>query len=373
VHPARLLEPWPAIDAVELVRVRIPLVRPHVYATGEERARDVVLVRAVTADGAEGWGECSSLSTPGYVGQTTDASWATLADDLAPRWLCGELRDESTILVPTMAGAALEEAALDLVLRSREVTLADRLAEDLGPRRASVQWCAVVSTGDIDAVIHEVGAALGMGAAQVKVKIAPGSDVEVLRDVRRVYPDAAIAADANGSYGSGDEVPLALFDVGLAYLEQPLPARDIVGSAQLVGRGTPIALDESLAEPGALDQIAAATAPLVLSVKVARCGGVAAAADMLARARDLGCRTFVGGMLETAVGRAIALAVASQAPSTLPCDAGPTSRYFAADVGPAFEPDDQGSLHPPTGAGIGAVPSDHGLESYTVDRLMLAS
>jgi O-succinylbenzoate synthase len=372
VRPVEPLEPWPSVAAVELVRVRLPLVRPHVYAGGEERERDVVLVRAIDDEGAEGWGECSSLSAPGYVGETTDASWVALTEGLVARWLRGE-PNAAPLVEPSMARAALEEAALDLVLRARGVALADRLADDLGPRHASLPWCAVVSMADPDAVIEAIGSALAMGAAQVKAKIGPGRDVELLRQARRAFPDAALAADANGAYPSPDDVPASLFDLGLAYLEQPVAADDIAGAARLAERGTPIALDESLASSGAIDAIEAAGVPFVLSVKVARCGGVAAAADLLARARDLSCPAFVGGMLETAVGRAVALAVASQAPCTLPCDAGPTSRYFVADIGDAFEPDAEGRLHPPTSAGIGVAPIDTELEPFCVDRLTLAT
>lgn len=357
---------------MELVRVRLPLVRPHVYAGGEERERDVVLVRAVDDAGAEGWGECSSLSAPGYVGETTDASWVALADDLVPRWLRGQ-PNAAPRAEPSMAGAALEVAALDLALRASGVALVDRLADDLGPRHVSLPWCAVVSMADTETVIDAIGSALTMGATQVKTKIALGRDVEVLRAARRMFPHAALAADANGAYPSADDVPESLFDLGLAYLEQPVPAGDIAGAAKLVERGTPIALDESLASAGAIDAIEAAGVPFVLSVKVARCGGVAAAADLLARARELGCPAFVGGMLETAVGRAVALAVASQAPCTLPCDAGPTSRYFVADIGDAFEPDSEGRMHAPTSAGIGVAPVDAALEPFCVDRLTLAT
>lgn len=367
------LEPWPSLVAAELVRVRVPLVRPHVFAGGEERERDVVLVRAVGDDGAEGWGECSSLSAPGYVGATTDASWSALADDLLPRWLHAASPRPPRSTGSSMAWAAIEEAALDLVLRARGVALADRLADELGPRRSSVEWCAVVSMTDVAATVDEARAAVALGARQVKLKIAPGHDVDVLRAVRGALPDVALAADANGAYRSVDDVPSSLFDIGLAYLEQPLGADDVAGAAELARRGHAIALDESLASPRALELVWSSGTSFVLSVKVPRCGGVTAAVELLARAHELGCSAFVGGMLETAVGRAVALAMAAQAPCTHPSDAGPTSRYFTADVGAAFEPDADGRLHPPPAPGIGVVPRDDALDRFCVDRLVLAT
>ena len=112
--------------------------------------------------------------------------------------------------------------------------------------------------------------------------------------------------------------------------------------------------------------------PFTVSVKVGRLGGVSEAARVLAEVTRLGFGAFVGGMLETAVGRSVALAVASQGACTLPCDAGPTGRYFTADVGPAFEPDADGALRPPGGPGIGVIPDPVALERFTIDRVMVA-
>lgn len=361
--------PWPAVAAIELLRVQIPLLRPHVYAGGEERVRDVVLVRAQDETDREGWGECSTLSAPGYAGETTADAWRTLGDDLAPQWLRGQPSRGSS----AMAFAAVEEAALDLVLRAGGVSLSDLLAEELGPRRDAVEWCAVVSLVDERTITAEIDAALAAGARQVKLKITPDRDVEPLALVRTRYPDLSLAADANGSYASVDAVPTELDRLDLAYLEQPLAADDLAGAARLATElGVAIALDESLTSAERLEEAASFGVPFTVSVKVGRLGGVAEAARVLAEAARLGFDAFVGGMLETAVGRSVALAVASQGACTLPCDAGPTARYFTDDIGPAFGPDADGALHPPSGPGIGITPDPAALERFCVDRVMVA-
>ena len=137
--------------------------------------------------------------------------------------------------------------------------------------------------------------------------------------------------------------------------------------------GTPIALDESLTSVARLEEAASFGVPFTVSVKVGRLGGVAEAALVLAEVARLGFGAFVGGMLETAVGRSVALAVATQAACTLPCDAGPTARYFADDIGPAFVPDADGALRPPSGPGIGVTPDPAALERFCVDRVMVAA
>ena len=144
------------------------------------------------------------------------------------------------------------------------------------------------------------------------------------------------------------------------------------GAARLAtGLGVAIALDESLTSAGRLEEAASFGVPFTVSVKVGRLGGMAETARVLAEAARLGFGAFAGGMLETAVGRSVALAVASQGPCTLPCDAGPTARYFTDDIGPEFAPDGNGALHPPAGPGIGIIPNPAALERFCVDRLMV--
>lgn len=359
---------WPTLRAIELVRIRIPLVRPHVYAGGEERERDIVLIRAVDTDGAEGWGECSTLSTAGYTSETTDGAWRALRDELAPKWLTG--RVPATAM--PMAYAALEGAAVDLSLRGSDTSLVDAFSAGAAVR-PSVEWCAVVGLRDDDrATLNEIADALAAGAAQIKLKIAPGRDVGPLAAVRDRYPDVPLAVDANGSYPSPSAVPSELKDFGLAYVEQPRAPDDLIGSAQAAADlGVPVALDESITSVARLVEAREVGAGTIVNVKVARLGGLAETAQVLAEMQREGMVGFVGGMLESAVGRAVALAVAAQPACTLPCDVGPTSRYFIEDIGSPFEPEETGRLSPPTGAGIGLVPDPDALERFAVDRVLL--
>jgi O-succinylbenzoate synthase len=360
------LTTWPRVAAVELVRVQLPLVRAHIYAGGQERVRDLVLVRAIGADGEQGWGECSALSSPGYMHETTEMCWSTLRDELAPRWLAGK----SVVSSSPMAHACIEGAAVDLRLREMGRSLADELFSASGPRD-SVAWCAVVGLhGDVQATLDEVDDAVAAGAAQIKLKIAPGQDLDRLRLVRDNHPDIPLAADANGSYASWSAVPLELADCGLTYLEQPVAPDDLAGSSSVeAALGIPVALDESVDSVGRLTEARERGAGSVLNVKVSRLGGLAVVQSVLTDLDRTGMPAFVGGMLESAVGRAVGLAVAAQAPCAMPCDLGPTSRYFVEDIGPSFEPDEGGRLTIPTGPGIGISPDDDALTRLAVERV----
>jgi O-succinylbenzoate synthase len=354
------------VVAVELVRVRLPLRTPLRAAHGTEAERDVVLVRVVDRVGIEGWGECSALARPTYTAEHTAGAWAVLVDELVPALLAGE---RSPVVGHPMAKASLATALADLSARAAGRPLASRL----GGTRPSVPTTAVVGLDDdLDTLLARVGEAVEAGASMVKVKIRPGLDVEALRAVRGAFAELPLAADANGAYGSAEEVPVAALDaLGLAYLEQPLPADDLVGAARLAARmGTPLALDESVGSAGRLEAALALGALRVLNVKPARVGGPAEAVSLGRRAVEHGVEAFVGGMLETGVGRAAALAVASVPVFALPTDLGPSSRYFAEDLTTPIELV-EGRLPVPTGPGLGVRPVPELLARRVVDRLLL--
>ena len=336
--------------AVRVVRINLPLRHPHVAAHGVESTRDLLLVRVTRPDGFVGWGECPTLTDRGYGTETTELAWAALVEG-------GELGP--------MAAGALADAQLDASLRAGGRSLAAWIDTRLGdPVRRSP---GSVPFGEVFGLDRMPTAPAGF----VKLKITP-TTVERLRTVRDRYPQLSIAADANGSFGSVEAVPTWLDDIGLAYLEQPFAPDDLIGHAQLRSRGrTPIALDESIATVDDLAAAAALGALDVVSLKPARVGGVESAVALLARARGLGLGAFVGGMLESAIGRAGALALAATRGINLPTDLGPSSRYFETDVADAIVEVD-GRLVVPEGPGIGRVPDPDRLAELTVTAADLA-
>ncbi len=322
---------------VRLHRVALPLRQPHVAAHGTEAVRDVVLVEWRAADGVVGWGECPTLGEPGYSGETTDTAWRALTTGGA---------------LGPMATGALADARLDARLRDEGRSL----AEHLGAAWQSVPTCTVVG----------LGAEVPEGDGPVKLKVDPGS-IDRLVAARAAWPARPMAADANGSFRSPHELTRWLDDLGLLYLEQPFAPRDLASHAALRALvRTPIALDESIGSTDDLRAADAARALGVVSIKPARVGGVAAAKRILAASVDAGLDAFVGGMLETGIGRAVAVALAACPGVTMPTDLGPSSRYFAADVCEPFVLHG-GRLPVPNGPGIGRVP-----DSARLDQAPLA-
>lgn len=324
----------------------------------------MVLVRVDDGDDAVGWGECSALARPTYSAEYTDAAWAVLADHL----VAGQ-----PVVGHPMATAALLGAQQDLALRRQGRSLVDRVASRLGRPESAVAWTAVVGRhATVAELLAEVADRVSAGAVMVKLKVTPDpADLDGVREVRTTWPGLAVAVDGNGSLDV--RAVTSLDALGLAYIEQPAPHDDLVASARLAQRcDTPIALDESVTSAAVVATAAALGAASVVNVKAARLGGVTAAIDTIAAATDAGWGVFVGGMLETGVGRAAALALAVSSSCTGPTDLGPSTQYFARDLTEPIGTDAEGRVVVPTGPGIGVVPLDAVLDEVTVDRLTIS-
>jgi O-succinylbenzoate synthase len=359
--------------AVELVRVRVPLRNAHRSRRSAEAVRDSVLVAWTGPDGVTGWGECPTPAAPGYATETTDEAWAALVGVLGPAALAGR---PATVVGTVAAAGALADAALDARLRAAGRSL----SEHLGASAAVVPRCAVLAEVGVAPaeVARRAAEAVAGGASMVKVKVAPGHDVAVVAAVRETV-EVPVAADANGgdpSWWIGGRPAGALAgldELGLAYLEQPMPA----GSTwDELARGrdalrTPVALDESLRSPDAVRDAARAGALDAASVKPARLGGVERAALAVAVAAEAGIDAFVGGMFELGIGRAGAAAVAALAGCTLPTDLGPSAAYVDRDVCDPVVVGAGGGLVVPTGPGCGRSPDPARLDELAVDRVVL--
>lgn len=351
------------------MRVRLPLRTPLRSAHGTESVRDLVLVRVILGDGTSGWGECSALARPTYTAEHTAGAWLVLRDELAPALLAGT---DPEVVGHPMAAAAVGTARLDARLRRQGRRLVEELGAAHGRPAERVPTAAVVSLGgSIDEVLAVVADRVGEGAALIKVKVTPRpTDLEAVAAVRATWPDLALAVDGNGTLDVRSLSVLA--PLHLTYVEQPAPADDLLASAALARRfDVPIALDESITSPASLEVALTLGAGTVVNVKPARLGGVGVAAEVARVAADAGCAVFVGGMLETGVGRAAALAVAALPWCTLPTDLGPSSRYLDHDLTEPIELDGHGLLSVPVGPGIGVTPDPDRLREVAVDRLVL--
>ena len=349
------------IEAVELVRFQLPLVTPFRTSFGVQDGRDVVLVR-VEADGTEGWGENVAGIEPGYSYEFVAASQLVLRDHLVPRLLSAKdvtAAEVGTVLAGVsgwpMAKCAVEAAVLDAELRSAGLSLRTYL----GGTRSRV--AAGVSVGLFDTIDETVAAVDGYrrdGYVRIKLKIEPGRDVDLVAAVRdHIGPDVLLQVDANAAYTLADARHLArLDDYDLLLIEQPLGEHDLRQHAELASQlRTPICLDESITSAATAADALALGACRIVNVKPGRVGGYLEARRIHDVCAAHGVPVWCGGMLETGVGRAANLALASLPGFTLPADLSASDRYFHRDVTEPFVLAD-GHLAVPTAPGIGVTP-----------------
>ena len=358
------------LAGIELRRISMPLVAPFRTSFGVETGRDVLLLRAVTAD-AEGWGECVALSDPLYSSEYVDAAADVLRRFLIPALAASDRLDAGRVahvLSPfkghRMAKSALEAALLDAELRAE----GRPLARELGAVRDRVP-CGV-SVGIMDAIpqlLDAVAGYLDTGYVRIKLKIEPGWDVEPVRAVReRFGDDVLLQVDANTAYTLADARRLAELDAfGLLLIEQPLDEDDVLGHAELAKLvRTPICLDESITSAATAAAAIRLGACRIVNIKPGRVGGYLEARRIHDVCAANGIAVWCGGMLETGIGRAANLALAALPGFTLPGDTSASDRYYETDVTAPFVLAD-GHLDVPTGPGLGVAPLPEVLDAVT--------
>lgn len=366
MSPLEPLEPLPPVqvEAVELLTLRLPLVTPLRSAASHRTERRVLLVHLLARE-AEGWAECVAEDEPTYAPEFGAGAELVLRHHLLPRAWAGPMGDAAALgpHLDEVRGHPMARAALELAVLDAQLRAADRsLAAWLGATASSVEPGAALGLHpEVDDLLAEADAALAAGARRLRVKVAPGRAIGPLAALRHhVGPDVLLQADANGSFRLSDRAHLAelerLDEVGLACLEQPLGIDDLVGHARLAERlTTPICLDEPITSLGALEAAAALGACEVVCLKPARVGGWPAARALHDRCVELGLPVWVGGMLETGLGRAANLAVAALPGMALPPDMDPRPR-FEPDLADPRRPGADGLVAVPDGPGTGAVP-----------------
>jgi len=364
------------IERIELHHISQPLVHPFRTSFGTQLERPCILV-AVYGEGLVGWGECVAHSDPGYSYETIDTAWHVLRDFLIPPLLGREITSPQEVAAGfewvrghPMAKAGLENAIWDLLARANEESLGQMLG---GGKRDRVE--VGVSIGiqpTVAGLLDRVDHFIAKGYRRIKMKIEPGWELEPLTEVRQRHPSIKLMADANSAF-SLDYVPLfqQMDDLDLLMIEQPLHFDDIADHAKLQAQvKTPICLDESIHSPRHARWAIEIKACRIINMKVGRVGGLSNAVAIHKMCLEAGIPLWCGGMLETGVGRAANLHLATLPNFLLPGDISATERYYAKDIA---EPDfrlnsEDSTITVPTGPGIGVTVRLDRLEKAQVRR-----
>ena len=358
-RPSELVSDQIEIERVEMRTVRLLLNEPFETSFGRIESRLIFLV-SVGAGILTGWGEVVAAEQPRYSYETVGTAWHVIRDYLAPAMLSRPVEGLADLAARfakfrghNMAKAGLELAYMDLLARTR----GQSLSQLIGGTRARI--AVGVSLGiqpTLDRLLQRVDHYLALGYQRIKLKIKPGWDVDIVRDVRRRHPDILLSVDANCAYTIADEHHLsALDDFGLLMIEQPLDHDDLVDHATLQSRmRTPICLDESITSVKRAEQAVDMGSCQIINIKIGRVGGYSQALAIHDLCYSRRTPVWCGGMLESGIGRAHNIAVASLPGFLLPGDVSASSRYFARDViVPEVTVAADGTVKVPRGPGLG--------------------
>lgn len=333
------------IHNIELFPIAAPLVEKLKTSFGEEPFKAAILVALHTDDGITGWGEVSAEIKPGYSYETNGTAEHILRNFLIPAVLGKTITSPTEIpdLLSSVRGHPLakhgiEAAAWDAVAQANQMSLARLFAAHLPPGNEPRGHALVgVSIGikpSVEATLDVIRLRLAQGYGRIKLKIQPSWDVELARGVRQALPDILLMLDANSAYTLADADHLRQMDeFNLLMLEQPLGYDDIYEHSKLQPLlKTDICLDESIHSVNDARLALELKACRIINLKPARVSGYTESLEIYKLCVENKVPLWIGGLLETGVGRAANLAFASLPGVTLPCDISATDRYYNPDV-----------------------------------------
>lgn len=362
------------IEKIELRHIKMELVSPFTTSMGTEYDEEHITVR-VDGESLTGWGECVAEATPFYSYETVKTAWHILEDFLLPSILGKDLSgiDEAIQLYSKvrghrMAKAGLEAALWDLFAKSKNLSLSKMLG---GIRDKVDVGVSIGIQSSLPDLIMKIEDYLDEGYKRIKIKIAPGNDLQLVKAVRKEFPDILFQVDANSAYSLEDiDLFKQMDEYNLLLIEQPLGYEDIFEHSKLQKEiKTPICLDESI---HSLDDTRAAieiNSCRVVNIKPGRVGGFTESKLIHDYCASENIPVWCGGMLESGIGRAGNVALASLPNFTLPGDISASKRYYKEDiVEPEFLVNKDGTMDVPSKPGIGVEINLKILENVTVRK-----
>jgi O-succinylbenzoate synthase len=361
------------IERVTLRQIRMPLVHFFETSFGRTTQRDIMLVE-VAGEGASGWGEVTAGESPFYNEEWTDSAWLILRDYAIPRVLGRDLAGPDDVAPLTahirghlMARGGLEVAVWDLAARLAGQSLWQTIGG--GARREIPCGVSIGIQNSVEQLLEKITHELAAGYQRIKMKIKPGWDVDVIRQVRARFPAIKLMADANSAYTLADAGRLKQLDeFYLMMIEQPLAHDDIIDHAVLQSKlDTPICLDECIRSAHHAEQAIRLRACGIINIKLGRVGGFREAKRVHDVAQAAGIPVWCGGMLEAGVGRAHNIALSTLPNFVLPGDVSASRRYWARDIiMPPVETTPQGTIRVSSEPGFGYALDRDYIQSITI-------
>ena len=362
------------IERIELRHIKMQLVSPFTTSMGTEYTEEHIIV-SVDSNGLTGWGECVAEETPFYSYETVKTAWHILEDFLIPSILQKHfsnidevIKSFSQVRGHRMAKAGIEAAVWDVLAKSKRISL----SQMLGGTRDKIDVGVSIGIQKSESeLIKKVSEYLVEGYKRIKIKISPDNDIRFVKALRKEFSDILLQVDANSAYKLEDAKILKEMDeFNLLLIEQPLGYEDIYDHSKLQRElKTPICLDESIHSLNDTRAAIELDSCRVINIKPGRVGGFTESKLIHDYCASKNIPVWCGGMLESGIGRAGNVALASLPNFTLPGDISASKRYYKEDiVEPEFTVNKDGTMDVPTKPGIGVEVNVKRLEKVTVNK-----
>jgi O-succinylbenzoate synthase len=362
------------IDAIEYYRVRMPLIYPFRTAFGDDACIESVLVR-MTSGSYEGWGESAPWERPAYSPEFAAGSYMVIGRFIAPLIIGKDIINGQQLqdVMDVIKGNQFAKAALDTAWW-------DLQAKMLG----KPLWKIIGGTGDtvdvgadfgimesVDLLLETISEAIRQGFKRIKLKYRPGWELDMISRVRKAFPDTVFHVDCNSAYTLKDIDMFKMLDnFNLAMIEQPLAFDDLIDHSNLQkALKTPICLDESINSCNRARQAIEIGACKYINIKPGRVGGITNAIKIHDLCHASGIPLWIGGMLESSVGAAHCIALATLPGIKYPSDIFPSDRFYKEDLStPETVLSAPSQVKASVLPGIGCVPDLNRLAKYSVEK-----
>jgi len=360
------------IDRIELSLLELPYVHFFETSLGREEKRTFILVKAF-GEGICGYGEVVADQSPLYSYETTSTAWAVLKEFLIPLVFEKSLEHPNDFYAKArrykghpMAKAGLELALWDLIGKKKGLPLWKIYG---GVKQEIPSGVSVGIQNSVPQLLERIAFFLQQGYQRIKIKIKPDWDISICQEIRREFPDIALQADANGAYTWKDRDVLKKLDAfELQMLEQPFAAYDLWDHSRLQKHmQTPLCLDESIVSADTARQAYEMGSCRVINIKVGRVGGVVESRKIHDFCQEHSMPVWCGGMLESGIGRAHNIHLATLPNFQFPNDLSASKRYYAQDlIEPPVDITAQGTIKVPEAPGIGVNPQEERIKKATL-------
>ncbi|MBU8878613.1 o-succinylbenzoate synthase [Bacillus sp. FJAT-29790] len=360
------------LTKIILRHLKMRMKSPFATNFGSFQDKEFILLEAEDENGNSGWGESVAFYTPWYTEETMKTNWHMLEDFLIPAILNKHIEhpDEVSELLSyirrnNMAKSAIEGAVWDLFAQEKGISLATALG---GKKNKIEVGISIGIQNTVDDLLKLIHGYVNEGYKRMKVKIKPGWDLEVMREIRKCFPNVPLMADANSAYTLNDiKLLKALDEFNLMMIEQPLASDDIIDHAKLQKEiTTPICLDESIHSYEDTRKAIELGSCKIINIKIGRVGGLTESIKIHNLCEEHNIPVWCGGMLESGIGRAHNIALTTLSNFVMPGDTAGSSRYWEKDIVDPEVSVEDGYITVPNKPGMGYKPNRETIKQFTV-------